>query len=98
MPVYRGELSSVLRIDEDIAFCCIFSRVDCEIFQRKMVSLMSGYINEQFTGYYLCVVMDGSVCYGSNITGRCLGDLCCTVVSGKLSDYHSSPYRVRNLT
>jgi hypothetical protein len=47
MPMYRGELLYVLRIGEGIAFCCIFSRVDSEIFRRKMVLLMSGDINVQ---------------------------------------------------
>jgi hypothetical protein len=64
MPVYRGKLSFVLWIGEDIAFCCIFNRVDGEIFWRKMVLLMSGDMNVQFPGYYLCMVMDGSMCCG----------------------------------
>jgi hypothetical protein len=47
MSVYRDELYFVLRIGECIAFCCIFNRVDCEIFRRNMVLLTYGDINVQ---------------------------------------------------
>jgi hypothetical protein len=84
MPVYRGELSSVLRIEEGTAFFCIFNRVDSELFQRKMVLLMSGDINVQVSRLLSALGCGSIMCCGLDITGRCVGDLCCTVVSGKL--------------
>jgi hypothetical protein len=38
MPLYKGELSSVLRIGKSIVFGCIFSRVDgcCTVVSGKL--------------------------------------------------------------